>query len=175
MPSEQDMASVVPLWSNDTSFAGLSCSLRYSTRDMSRVFTTFTTTSLHAVSGVLLEGSSGCSYSLATAAHMPSGDRATSRTGRVLRSKTSSSSFVCKEYLHTAPSSDPAMKKSLVATIAVCVSFVTSILIGSASDPVVKTRMTLFEPTVMSFLPFGVYVQWVVPGASECCQLEGTA
>ena len=39
-------------------------------------------------------------------------------------------------------------------------------LTGSASDPVVKTRMTLLLPTVISFLPLGVYVVYVGPGAS---------
>lgn len=38
--------------------------------------------------------------------------------------------------------------------------------VGSPSDPVVYTRIALFEPAVMSFLPLGVYVREVGPGGS---------
>lgn len=60
------------------------------------------------------------------------------------------------EYLQTVPSSAPVTKKSFVAATQVWDSCGTSMLTGSASEPVVKTRITLFNPTVISFLPLGV-------------------
>lgn len=39
--------------------------------------------------------------------------------------------------------------------------------VGSPSDPVVYTRIALFDPAVISFLPLGVYVREVGPGGSE--------
>lgn len=39
-------------------------------------------------------------------------------------------------------------------------------LTGSASEPVEKTRIALLRPTVISFLPLGVYAMNVGPGVS---------
>lgn len=46
-------------------------------------------------------------------------------------------------------------------------SWQSSILEGSSSEPVVKTRQKLSTPAVTSFLPFGVYARNVGPGASS--------
>jgi hypothetical protein len=57
-------------------------------------------------------------YSLATAAHIPSGDNAMSLTGSVHRTNISSIEFVRSEYFVTEPSSAPTRKKSFVAATA---------------------------------------------------------
>lgn len=51
-------------------------------------------------------------YSLATATHALSGDRARSRIGREQRTSIFSKEFVSNEYNDTEPSSEPLMKKS---------------------------------------------------------------
>lgn len=57
-------------------------------------------------------------YSLATASHSPSGERAKSRGGAVHRISISSMLLVVKEYFVTSPSSLAMTKKSLAATAA---------------------------------------------------------
>ena len=57
-------------------------------------------------------------YSLATAAHSPSGDSAISLTGIVHLTSISSIELVRSEYFVTEPSSVPTRKKSLVAATA---------------------------------------------------------
>lgn len=52
------------------------------------------------------------------------------------------------------------------ATTAVFESLASSTLIGSPLDPVSKIRMVSFVPTVMSFLPLGVYARKVGPAGS---------
>lgn len=56
-------------------------------------------------------------HSLATATQLQSGLSATSLTGNVVLTRISSSLLFSKEYLHTVPSSDPAMKKSFYAVL----------------------------------------------------------
>ena len=98
--------------------------------------------------------------------------------GKVHRTRTCCKSFVRSEYLETAPSSEPARKKSLYrrhesahrypstglkpklsptpAAIAVLSSWQSSMVTGSPTEPVLKTRMALFEPAVTRLAPSGV-------------------
>jgi hypothetical protein len=152
-------------------------------RVISSVLTTLTTSSLQTGKYIIGESNLGQTYSLATAAQLASGEMAMSRTGSVHRVSIPSSLLVCKEYFVTVPSSEPTMKKSFLAMLAASQLFDTlwtptvaatavlesgqsSIVVGSASEPVWKMRMALFNPTVTSLVPSGVYARNVGPGVS---------
>jgi hypothetical protein len=111
---------MVPSGLNETCFVGLLCSFKVRSSVLSLVPTSLTVSS-----------------SLATAHHLLSGERATSRTGREVRWRKLSNMFEDpSEYLLTVPSSAPAMKKSLpVDKLRFC-SWQSSMLVGSPSKPV---------------------------------------
>jgi hypothetical protein len=104
-------------------------------------------------------------YSLATAAHSPSDDKAMSRTGSVHRRMISSMELVSSEYLVTEPSSAPTREKSLLAATARCVSVRVSIMGGSPSELCWNTRKALLDPAVTILVPLLEYAQYVGPGA----------
>ena len=55
--------------------------------------------------------------------------------GKEQRVRMASRELVRREYFVTVPSSEPTMKKSLVAATAVWLSVTTSMMAGSSSEP----------------------------------------
>ena len=115
MPSVHEAAMYEPLGWKVMCLIGFGWSRRKSTLVMSLVSTSLTSVSLkHVSSETLLPV---IPYSLATAAHWPSGESARSRIGREHLVRSLSKEDVLREYMLTEPSSEPTMKKSSFALV----------------------------------------------------------
>ena len=121
---------------------------------MSLVSTTLTSSSLKGRQ----PGSFDCfenAYSLATAAHRPSGERAMSRMGSVHRVSIFSKEQVSNEYWLTAPSSEPTMKKSFCSLVSKLVTWSTDCTYSSSNCQVVVR--TVIDILRFSIRPSSVY------------------